>query len=416
MPAVDLLSERELEKLRKDAAAIQAKLALYEASMKQQVAPAGRDDYDDGADVISVGVGDNREARVTGLTLPHPRHNTSSAFDFKPGKYSGDVYVEQYLAQFRFGALSAGWPEEEWGVRLITALDGKARRVITESHLPVGRKPTFDTVEKLLRESFATDASPEVWLTALERRQRHDKESLTELSQAVTELVTKAFPDITITGRQKFAVVYFARALDTQLRQHTLASRPKDLNEALQAALAYENACRVGEQRDGKSKSHIRAAQVDDGGEEPSYDAPAKAGKGRGQGGGKHLLVCQLCSKKGHGAKDCLKGAPVIYERGGAPAQVSGDLHNKVQQLEAQLAKLTSANSGRASHSAAASAATGAYGQRAAGSCYGCGSPDHYIRDCPERSASRAGRGRGNGQGNDQGRGGGVQPLGTGGQ
>ncbi len=65
-------------------------------------------------------------------------------------------------------------------MRLITSLEGKARRIISDNYLPAGEKPSFDHLAKLLRESFASDASPDVWLPMLESRQRYSKESLTD--------------------------------------------------------------------------------------------------------------------------------------------------------------------------------------------------------------------------------------------
>jgi hypothetical protein len=52
--------------------------------------------------------------------------------------YGGDAYVEQYLAQAQRTAHLAGWPRKTWGARVIAALEGKARRIITEDHLRSG--------------------------------------------------------------------------------------------------------------------------------------------------------------------------------------------------------------------------------------------------------------------------------------
>jgi hypothetical protein len=111
-------------------------------------------------------------------------------------------------------------------VRLTTVLEGKALRVVSESRLPSNAKPSFEVVADLLRETFASDASPEVWLTTMENKRRNNGESLTDLSQTVMELMAKALPELKMSGRQRVAVGYFARVLSPALRRHTLAARP----------------------------------------------------------------------------------------------------------------------------------------------------------------------------------------------
>jgi hypothetical protein len=69
-------------------------------------------------------------------------------------------------------------------------LEGKARRIISDDYLPAG-KPDYQHVKKLLRESFGSEATLDVWRTTLENRRRY-KETLTDLSQAISELVSRA--------------------------------------------------------------------------------------------------------------------------------------------------------------------------------------------------------------------------------
>jgi hypothetical protein len=146
------------------------------------------------------------------------RSNTSK-FEFRPKSYNGNQLVEQYLSQFRWGAESARWPREEWDVRLITALEGKALRVVSKSRLPSNAKPSFEVVTDLLRETFAFDALPDVWLTTLENKRRNNGKSLTDLTNGANDYELK------MSERQRVAVGYFVRALSPALRRHTLAAR-----------------------------------------------------------------------------------------------------------------------------------------------------------------------------------------------
>jgi hypothetical protein len=78
-------------------------------------------------------------------------------FKAKLRTYNGDPYVEQFLEQFRITATVNGWPEEEWGCHLVTALEGKARVILTTEPLPP--KPSWKLIAKRLRSHFGSDAS-----------------------------------------------------------------------------------------------------------------------------------------------------------------------------------------------------------------------------------------------------------------
>ncbi len=368
------------------------------------------------------------------------RRRAEHKFDFKPRPYGGDVYVEQYLTQFRCGAETAGWPKEEWGLRLITSLEGRARRVISENYLPSGEKPSFDQLAKLLRESFASDASPAVWLTVLEGRQRYAKESLTELSQAITETMAKAFPGLGIAERQRLAIGYFARAMDPALQQHTLAARPSSLAEALQTALAYENASRVGQleanRRNTRKETRIRVLGV---GEEeanpqcedamiaacafqvtkqPPFGGRRPEGESEWQRDRKGV-VCQICDRKGHAAKDCWHRNNTVArptaQRDGLRSvpQADQEISDRIQELENQIFQMktqaikTTANKPPVSASAGTQESIGFPTSHHPGSCFICGEMDHWARECPKKQPNRGrGRGRGGGWGNGRGRGG----------
>ena len=101
--------------------------------------------------------------------------------------YAGDQHVDQYLAQFKLVANLSGWPEEQWGGRLAASLEGKARRILTLEPLP--SRPSFELVSRLLRASFASETSPEVYGQELENRQRGEKEKLADLSHSITDVM-----------------------------------------------------------------------------------------------------------------------------------------------------------------------------------------------------------------------------------
>jgi O-acetyl-ADP-ribose deacetylase (regulator of RNase III) len=368
------------------------------------------------------------------------RQSPQNRFNFKPNPYSGDGYVEQYLRQFKCGAETAGWPKEEWGLRLITLLEGRARRIISENYLPDGEKPSFERVASLLRESFASDASPDVWLTMLENRRRQKRESLTELSQIITELVAKAFPGTGMSERQRMAIGYFARALEPALSLHTLASRPTSLADALQTALAYENASRVGKLEATRNangrESRIQALNSDkqevhspfENSFETSAEPASDKRRGRGRGGKQTATlhdttkedICQLCDQKGHTARKCLKGREVIQVplTDNVRPREDRELRDRLRDLERQMYQMSAQKDSSALPKPAATQEHAAQSSQpyAPGSCYRCGDPGHWADKCPQPRSTQFNRGRGRGQGrgagNGNGRGGSSQPSG----
>jgi O-acetyl-ADP-ribose deacetylase (regulator of RNase III) len=327
-------------------------------------------------------------------TSPTRTSHVTSRYDFKPKSYNGNMWVDQYLAQFRWGAESAHWPREEWGVRLITALEGKALRVVTESRLPTHEKPSFEVVSKLLQETFASDASPDVWLTTLENKKRGPTESLTELSQAILELLAKALPELKMAERQRVAVGYFCRALGPSLRQHTLASRATTLKEALQVALAYENASKLGDLEEVRrpQTSKVRAVTVDaDGGDVELDTAAVRAvqqAPSRGEGGQQAVsqpqipLICQICDKRGHSARNCWKREdrriPSTSERPPADSEREDRLYRlerSLKDMTAQISRLSAGDKGVATNDELP--------PRLPGSCFNCGAVDHWANSCP---------------------------------
>jgi hypothetical protein len=334
--------------------------------------------------------------------------------DVKPNTFNGDGYVEQFLAQFKYTARLARWPKSEWGLRMIHALEGKARRIISDDYLPAG-KPDYQHVKKLLRESFGSEATPDVWRTTLENRRRYKKETLTDLSQAISELVSRAYPEVSFEQRSRLAVSHFARALNVKQHSvHVMALCPKTLNDALQMALAFENAEKmVG---DNKSYSVMAYGDEDDQKLAAAHQCQSKGKGGKRKKGGKGRDDCTPVAQpasptpRGNGSKQS--------QGQGQPSNTSTDdvewksmMMSQINALHSQLQQMTGNRPHTSQSNEQRLTAAPVQAQGWSYTCYNCGEEGHFQRNCPHPRKQRSGWAR---QENGQGRGGNGHPHGQG--
>jgi hypothetical protein len=348
--------------------------------------------------------------------------------------YGGDAYVEQYLAQAQRTAHLAGWPRKTWGARVIAALEGKARRIITEDHLDQDMWPSFEKVAKLLMDNFGSGASPGVFQMKLMRRRRRDKETLADLAQSVLELVAKAHPTIKAKERQSLATVPFVSALTSkEQRVRVMATAPSTLSEALKVALAYENAEKCDPEHDEivvKKGAKVRAMNVtsDSDTEDAQVQRKPAAGKDKTNQGKKNKRggrsppsveqPCYSCGGTDHFAYNCPVGMNKADQ-----ATVSTSSHGKCGgdrgqgQLVAQMQRLADAFE---AFQVAQVQSQGQQGPQSVGprtrdrgACFNCGQVDHWRNNCPYPKRPYSGTPGVDQQGNGVSRGANGQPQGS---
>ena len=181
--------------------------------------------------------------------------------DVKLRSYNGETPLDPYLAQFKVTARLAGWPRCEWGSRLVTALESKARRILTTA--PLSNNPTYKQVVRRLQKGFASEASADVWLTAMDDIVRESGERITDLQLRIQEASAKAFPSMDLKERRRVCKGYFIRAFtDPEKQFQIMAQQPKDLEQAVKVALALENAGRSVRLRQQRNRSTPFSSQV----------------------------------------------------------------------------------------------------------------------------------------------------------
>ena len=306
---------------------------------------------------------------------------TAGRKDVKLRSYNGDGNVEQFLAQFHVTAALAEWPREDWGSRLATALDGRARQVLTVE--PLTGKPAFEKLVALLRSRFGPESSPELWRQSLENRKRGEKETLAELSHNILEMASKAYPALELEIRKALAVAPFIRALqDEEQRRHVYAQAPRTMEEAIKAALAFENASKIEQRATAQIGRRIRAVTHDD----DQLANPNEFSRGRGrkqEKGGKQseAINVKAVTESGDGKiGDKLDGLAKSMEA------LATTLGSRLEQVAQQLAHSAQGKQsfGRPPPRSSPLMQQRRSPQEIQQSCWNCGSTGHFKWECPE--------------------------------
>jgi hypothetical protein len=288
--------------------------------------------------------------------------------------YSGDAHVGAYLLQFELAAEANGWPREKWGVRLVTRLTGNAKTLLEAGLDP--RRMSYDEMCAMLRRQFAGDAAPADYQAQLSSSTRADKETVHDLAARLLALAVRALPGLTLAQRKQTCTGYFLNALtDAQQRLHVTLQAPADVDAAVTAAVAYENAKRSEQARVAASTAkRVHAIESSD----DKLD---------------HLtrLVAALTTKLD--ASESNRGRTSQRDAGGSRQARDGSPVNQRGSGSRGSGKVRGKH-GRFSNERRRGARPSADHP-----CRVCGGHDHWQRECPQRERSGRQSENGNGRG-----------------
>ena len=154
-------------------------------------------------------------------------------------RYNGKDDVEEYLVQFEITARYNCWTRDEMAMALLHALDGQARGVYNDLDDPASA--SYNQIKRALIKRFGLTSMAEVHEQALNRLKFVKGQNIRELAQQVAKLTRKAYPEINVKQRERFAIKSLLQALNDRDAVFYIKDKaPDTIDEACTLFERYE--------------------------------------------------------------------------------------------------------------------------------------------------------------------------------
>ena len=158
-----------------------------------------------------------------------------------PDRYNGKVPWSEYHGHFESCRRVNNWTDDQAAEFLAASLQGDAVRILGDV-IRHCNGLTYRELVKSVETRFGSGRQAENFLVELRHRKQKPRETLQELGQAIHELAVRAYPEIPDNARDRLEKMHFIDAVaDQTVREGIFRSHPKDLTEAVHAALETEN-------------------------------------------------------------------------------------------------------------------------------------------------------------------------------
>lgn len=166
-------------------------------------------------------------------------YSTDERQFIKPCRFDGTGSFESFLKQFQICASHNRWTEKEKTDFLQCSLDKSAVQVLWD--FPSMVDVTYENLIQRLRQRYGLESQVEIFRTQLKCRKQKYNESLLDLFQDVSRLVTLAYPASTRDITEILARDAFLDAMsDVELSLKVREEEPKTLSEAFRMATRLE--------------------------------------------------------------------------------------------------------------------------------------------------------------------------------
>lgn len=172
----------------------------------------------------------SRHRRSSDDSRPQPnRHRYRKAMEVR--RYNGKDGIDEYLTQFELATHYNGWSEKEKATALLCALDGAARSILASFDDPT--TASYRQIKLSLQKRFSTTDLTEVHESALSQLRLSRDQGIRELASEVARLNRKAYPDLDVKQRERFALKWFLNAIsDKDTVFYIKDKEPTTMNEA----------------------------------------------------------------------------------------------------------------------------------------------------------------------------------------
>ena len=261
-----------------------------------------------------------------------------------PGSYDGSKSLMEYLSHFTLVTQVNGWTSQEAALYLGVSLSGPARRLL--SGVDLGAADGLERLIAALERRFQPRDQEAIYRAQLKARRQQKGESISQLSDAVEQLVRQAYPLADSGTLDELSRDYFTAALaSNDHRQWVHQSRPTSYPAAVAVAQHAEAFFRAEEER-GIHRLRTMA------------DLERVVGPSSGRVAGPSSVAAS--------------GATGRNDSGSSGDHMLRQILEKLEQLTSQVPRQRPAPP-----------------QSQERRCYGCGAPGHFRRDCPREARSR---------------------------
>jgi len=266
-----------------------------------------------------------RENRETGIGRNRPL--------MFPEHFSGDTSWDDYQVHFEAIANLNGWNRREKAAYLVAGLRGPAQKTLAD--IAECDEYRYEEITELLKNRFGAGDRAELYLAELRCRVRNDRENLREYGQAIQRLTNLAYPELPNVVRGRMARIHFADGMnDAEMRVRLFQAQPASLEEAITIAMEVETFRRIEATRHADPvKRHVRMVTGDP------------------DDGEAHNRINKIENRM-------------------------GNLEKQVGEITAAVKELTVVCQAKPKWQPQGR-------KKEKGSCFNCGSEEHWARECP---------------------------------
>ena len=266
----------------------------------------------------------------------HKVTKNKSRVMIRPDKYDGSGDWEEYITHFRTCARLGCWDATTMVDMLAVSLEGTARRFY--AGIPEMERDDYHKVEAALCQRFGSQRKRDQYKNRLSVRKRKIAETACSLADDIWQLTQRGYPDFDFVTQEQLALDAFLNSISTELKIRCMDQHSRSIDDAVAVVERYEALL----QTEREKKQTVRVTGVE------------------------------------------------------KPTERMDEMDKKLDFMAAKLDELVKINYGKGQNMNSQrqnpkfqQQNSNGNGSKQEAVCYSCGSPEHFMRDCPVRHQNR---------------------------